>query len=287
MRFGLSGAFLPERVATFSAATASRVRELGFSGVFTRFTEDDVHALGPAECQRVRELLESEGLVIFQASGYRPTLVHPDEDARREATRTLCAALRVAGWLGARSVDTGPGSMSPRGPWWPDPYNYTPEARDQLVKSVREAARAAEEHGVLLCLEGHQLVTLRSPEVMLDVVDEVGSPWVKVDFDPVNWLTLETVYESGQAIADTLELLGDRVASAHVKDAVLQDRGVVHIDEAVVGRGLLDLPALLSGMERLDPQAPVIVEAVEEDDVSEVSALLHRTADEQGIEVLW
>ena len=285
MRLGVSGAFLPERMAELTVEHARRVRELACSGIFTRFTEEDPLTVSDAHCRRVRDVLAAEGVEMFQATGYRPTLVHPDESARREACRTLCAALRIAGLMGARAVDTGPGSMSPRGPWFPDPYNYTAQAKEQLVKSVRECARAAEEHGVLLCLEGHQLVTLRSAEVMREVVDAVDSPWVRVDFDPVNWLTLETVYESGAAIDAMLGALADRIASAHAKDVVVQDRLVVHIDHCASGSGILDTAALLRGMERIDPEAPIIVEAAETHELSDVFSFLRRTAAELAIEV--
>jgi sugar phosphate isomerase/epimerase len=286
MRLGLSDAILPERMDLITAELARRVRELGFSGVFTRFTEHDPFAVTEAQCRRVRELFEAEGVAMFQATGYRPALVHPDESARREASRTLREALRIAGQLGARAIDTGPGSMSPRGPWFPDPYNYTPQALEQLVKSVRECVGAAEEHGVLLCLEGHQLVTLRSAEVMREVIDAVDSPWVRVDFDPVNWITLETVYETGPAIGAMLETLGDRIASAHVKDVFVEDRMVVHIEHCASGKGILDTGAVLRGIERLDPEAPVIVEALSDDEVPEVRAFLMRVAEENGITVL-
>ena len=285
MRLGVSGAFLPERMADLTVAHARQVRELGSSGIFTRFTEDDPLTVGDAQCRRVRDVLEAEGVEMFQATGYRPTLVHPDESARREASRTLCEALRIARWLGARAVDTGPGSMSPRGPWFPDPYNYTEQAKEQLVKSLREGARAAEEHGVLLCVEGHQLVTLRSAEVTREVIDEVDSPWVRVDFDPANWITLETVYESGTAIDAMLETLGDRIASAHVKDVVVHDRLVVHIDHCAAGTGVLDIAALLLGMERLDPEAPIIVEAAETHELPDVFSFLRRTAAGLAVEV--
>jgi sugar phosphate isomerase/epimerase len=233
----------------------------------------------------MRDLLAAEAVTMFQATGYRPALIHPDESARREACRTLCAALRIAGLMGARAVDTGPGSLSPRGPWFPDPYNYTEQAKEQLVKSLREGAHAAEEHGVVLCVEGHQLVTVRSAEVMRDVVDAVASPWVRVDLDPVNWLTLETVYESGAAIESMFDVLGTRIASAHVKDVSVRDELVVHIDHRAAGTGILDTAALLRGMERLDPDAPVIIEAAETHELPDVCTFLQRTAADLGIAV--
>ena len=269
-----------------TSAHVRRVRELGFSGIFTRFTDDDPHAVGDRQCHRVRELLAFEGVTMFQATGYRPTLVHPDETARRAAVRTLRAALRIAGRLGARSIDTGPGSVSPNGPWCPDPYNFTPPARDQLVKSLCECVSAAEEHGVLLCIEGHQLVTLRSAEVMRDVVDAVDSRWLRVDFDPVNWITLETVYESGAAIEGMVATLGGRIATLHVKDVRLRDTMVVHLDHCAPGQGMLDTGAHLRSMERLDPALPVIVEAATTEELPAVGAFLRRIAAENEIEVL-
>ena len=286
MRLGMSEAFLPERMADFTPAVARRVRELGYSGVFARFTQEDPHEISSVRCRRVRAVSEAEGVRLFQATGYRPPLIHPDESERRSAVRTLCAALRVARDLGARAVATGPGSMSPRGPWFPHPYNYTPRARRQLVKSLREAAGAAEEYGVLLSVEGHQLVTLSSVRITRDVVDEVGSAWVKVEFDPVNWIALDTVYETGVAIAEMFATLGTRIASSHVKDVVVEDRLVVHLEPCTIGAGVVDLRAQLRGMEQVDSEAPVITELAATAELAEVNALLVRTADELGIPIL-
>jgi sugar phosphate isomerase/epimerase len=286
MRLGFSDAFLPERMDDLTPEIAQRIRALGFSGIFTRFTSHDVFTVTEAQCRRVRELLADADLVMFQATGYRPALVHYDEDVRAQAVRTLREALRVAGQLGAASIDTGPGSVSPNGPWAPDPYNFTPRAQEQLVTSLRECVSAAEEHGVRICVEGHHLVTLRNASVTRDVIDAVDSPWVKIDFDPANWITLEMIYDSGAAIESMFELLGTRIASAHTKDLLLRDDMMVHIDYCPTGKGIVDHGALLRGMERLDPQAPVIIEAVGEEDVADVYATLTRVAHENGIEVL-
>ena len=62
MRLGLSGAFLPERMDDLTAEHVRRVRALGCSGIFTRFTEDDPLTAGEARCRRVRELLAAEGV---------------------------------------------------------------------------------------------------------------------------------------------------------------------------------------------------------------------------------
>ena len=123
MRFGMSGAFLPEDMDGLTPDSLRRVRALGFSGVFTRFRHNDPHNTPRAKAERARQLFADEGVRLFQATGYWQNLVTPDENARKEAVRTLQAALRLAGWLGARGIDTGPGSMNADGPWFPHPYN--------------------------------------------------------------------------------------------------------------------------------------------------------------------
>jgi sugar phosphate isomerase/epimerase len=285
MRFGMSGAFLPGNMDRFTEETAQRVRALGFSGIFARFLENGPDDTTEAQCRRVRSILEAHGLTLYQMKAYREPYIHFDEAIRAEAVRRLRAAIRQAAWLGAHMVEVGPGSFNPRGAWFPHPDNWNPRAQEQLIKSLREAAPAAEDAGVVLSLEGHQLVTLRSAEVMRDVVDAVDSPAVRCHFDPVNWITLETVYASGAAIDRWVDLLGRRIVSAHAKDVVVEDRLVVHLSERPAGQGLLDYRTFLRRMHGLDPNIPVIVEGATSEQLPAVKAFLDRTAAELGIEV--
>src|SRR5204862_3801554 len=98
MRFGMSGAFLPEDMDDLTPELCRRVRDLGFSGIFTRFKKNDPHTTPRAKADRVRKLLADEGLALFQATGYWQNLVTPDESARKESARTVQAALRLTGW---------------------------------------------------------------------------------------------------------------------------------------------------------------------------------------------
>jgi sugar phosphate isomerase/epimerase len=195
MRFGVSGDILPDDMRRLTSATTDKVRALGFTGVFTRFRANSPFDAPRDDCSRVRSLLSDAGLEMYQATGYWQPLIHPDETTRRLAVRTLQAALRVASDLGARGIDTGPGSLSPDGPWAPHPGNWTAESRRQLVRSLKECAKPAADYGVYLSLEGHILVTLNSAAMVRDVLDEVGSPWIRSDLDPVNWIGLNEIYD--------------------------------------------------------------------------------------------
>jgi sugar phosphate isomerase/epimerase len=286
MRFGMSGCFLPADMDEITPEMCQRVRELGFSGIFTRFRANDPHTTPRHKAQRLRDLLAGENVRLYQATGYWQNMVTPDETARQETVRTVQAALRLAGWMGARGIDTGPGSMNPDGPWYPHPYNYTPQAKEQLIKTLKECAPAAEEAGVYLSLECHQLVTLKTPEIAREVLDAVNSPWVRCDYDSANWITLEDIYDTGRALNHHFDTVGQYMVSCHAKDIWIENRLTLHLEDGCPGKGLMDFKTLFRRMEALSPDYPVISEGNSTAELPQVARLFHDTAAELGIRVL-
>jgi sugar phosphate isomerase/epimerase len=260
------------------------VRALGFSGIFTRFRKNSPHDTPRADAERLRAVLADHGVRLFQVTGYWQNLITPDERVRRESVSTLRAALRLAGWMGARGIDTGPGSMSSRGPWYPHPDNWTASARHQLVKSLKECVSAAEDAGVFLSLEGHVYATLSSAAVTREVLDEVGSPWVRSDYDSANWQSPETINDTAAALNRDFDTLGDYIISCHVKDYWIDARLGVHYGCA--GQGEVDFATLFRRLEALSPDYPAICEGNTTEELPQVSALFHRTAEALGIPVL-
>ncbi|MCL4507030.1 MAG: sugar phosphate isomerase/epimerase [Chloroflexi bacterium] len=286
MRLGMSGCFLPDDMDAVTPEMCGRVRQLGFSGIFTRFRRNNPNDTPKAKADRLRQVLADNGVRLYQATGFWQNLVTPDETLRREGVKTVQAALRLAGWMGARGIDTGPGSMNTAGPWFPHPDNWTTVSRAQLVKSLKECAHAAEDSGVYLSLEGHQLVVLESAEVTRDILAEVNSPWVRSDYDSANWITRETVYNTGAAVNHHFDVLGKYIVSCHAKDIWIENRLALHLHDGCPGKGLMDFRTLFRRMEALDSSYPVIAEGNTTDELPQVSALFHTVADELGIKLL-
>jgi sugar phosphate isomerase/epimerase len=296
MRFAVSGPVFPAHIDEITEQHAKDVLAMGFTGCFTRFDLDDPFETTDASIKRVRSILDDHGLEMVQAIGHRPPLIHPDESIRKEGIRVLQQALRIAGGLRAHSCHTGPGSMAQQGitrsdwvrsgAWNPHPRNWDPACKERLIASLKECAKAAEDSGTRIGLEGHVLVTLDSAETMREVIDAVGSPAVGCDLDPVNWLRLETVYESGRAIEHMVDVLGpERILNAHSKDVVVQNRLVTHIDECTTGEGILDHDVFMRRMEALGSDRYLIVEHADLDQIPRAKAFLDRKAAELGIRV--
>jgi sugar phosphate isomerase/epimerase len=176
--------------------------------------------------------------------------------------------------------------MNPAGPWFPHPHNWTESARKQLVKSLKECQAAAEDVGVFLSLEGHQLVTLESAEVTAAILDEVDSPWVRSDYDSANWITRETVYTTGQAVSHHIDVLGRYIVSCHAKDIWIENQLTLHLQDGCPGKGNMDFYTLFKRMEALSPDYPVIVEGASADEMPAVGKLFHKIAQDLNIRVL-
>jgi sugar phosphate isomerase/epimerase len=286
MRLGLNGCYLPANMRDITPELCRRVRADGFSGIFTRFRENDPRTTPRHEADRVRQVMADAGIRMYQATGFWQNLVNPDESQRAEAVRTLQAALRLAGWLGSRAIDTGPGSMSPNGPWFPHPDNWTPVARRQLINSLKECAPAAQDANVLLSMEGHQLVTLESAEVTAEILDAVGSPWVTSDYDSANWITLKEVYDTTSAVNRHFDVLGKHISSCHAKDIWAEDKLAVHLQDGCPGKGNMDFRTVLRRMDALSPDLPVLPEGCATEDLPAVVALFRQLAAELRIPIV-
>jgi sugar phosphate isomerase/epimerase len=282
----MSGCFLPANMNDIDPAMCRRVRDAGFSGIFTRFRDNDPLTTSRDDARRLKTLLADEGIYLFQTTGYWQNLVTSDNAARAQSVRVLQSALKLAGWMGARGIDTGPGSMNPAGPWFPHPDNWTAAAESQLVLSLKECAKAAEDAGVMLSLESHQLVTPRTPQIAARILDAVDSPWVRCDYDSANWITLETIYDTAGALHSHFDLLGRHICSAHAKDIWVEDRLSVHLQDGCPGRGLMDFPTLFRRLDALDPDYPMIAEGNSTEELPAVGALFHKIAADLGIRVL-
>jgi sugar phosphate isomerase/epimerase len=264
MRVGVAG-FLPNDPAAIDRAAADALRAMGMSGASVILPDPTAYA--EAELARVRQCLAASGIAVAQVNPRYHSLIGPEE-VRRAGLAALRAACRCARWLQAANVYVRPGSLNPRGPWLSHPRNTSPEALEQLVDSLKEAASVAEGEGVVLALEGHVLSPLDSPTRVREVLDAVGSDSLRFNSDPVNFVgTLADAYDTRGLIDRLFAELGDRTVCAHLKDVYVEERLVLHLAECAPGDGLLDLPAFLTGFERCCPNGYVLIEHLPPDRV--------------------
>ena len=283
MRLGVAGAIIPRRTSEVTEHVAARLAELGFTGVGCHFMGDP-ETMPATELARVRDLLPAYGIRIAQSWGWQQPLVHADPGVRAQGVARLRHALRVAADLGAAMVMSGPGSRNPAGPWSPHPDNHLPETEDAIVASLREVAPTCEAYRIPIALECHVVSILDSPERVQRVLERVDSPWIGVSLDPINFIPdLPTLYNSTGLVDELFDRLGPSILGAHVKDAYVEDRLVIHISETIPGQGLFDLDTFFQRFEAVCPDGYALVEHLPDHLVPQAAAHIRGRLRELGI----
>jgi sugar phosphate isomerase/epimerase len=275
MKLGVAGLLGPN-----PERSAAEIRRLGFSAA-------SWHLQGlPSARQlaRVRAVLAAEGLDLCQiAPPPYNSLVAIEQIHREAGIQSLQQMTETAAELGAGNLYVRPGSLSP-GAWEPHPENHCPETRRRLAESLAPVAQYAEQCGVLLAIEAHAVSPLDTPEAVREVLDEVGSPALRFNVDPVNFVrSLDEAYGNASLIARMFDLLGDVTICAHAKDLRVEPRLVVHIEECPPGMGLLDQGLFLRRFQQCCPEGVVLIEHLPAEQVPAARRVLLAAARDAGV----
>lgn len=261
MRLGALN-FLPRHLGELRPAQLRQLRDLGFTGTGLPGA-DDPATIPTARAVEMGQMFRDAGVDLVEYGRYSTTLIAPDAEVRQRNLDDLREACRVAAAAGCPAVIVGAGSHNPNGAWFAHPDNFNTETLDRLIATLREAARLAEEAGVLLGLECHTVTPLKDATTARAVLDAVASPALRVHLDPVNWLTWETVYRSGAATMAMFDTLGAaRLLGAHSKGVTVEEKLIIHLSETVTGapHDLFDHAALLRLAARMPRDFYVVVE---------------------------
>lgn len=220
-------------------------------------TDDDI--------KYVRDLWRDTGLEFgpIGASG-DAVFFHPDPEVVRKGKTLFLKSIEIGGKLGCTSVRYAAGTFEPSNVWAPHRENHTQKAMDLFVAATREFIPAAEDNRIMLCPETTQGTIVGSIPRMVEYVDRLESRYAGVDFDPVNHMTQERIFESGRFMKCAIATLGDRIGEIHCKDVRLTPDAILvtHIDEAPMGKGELDHPALIGASDQLEPWKPFSLEHI-------------------------
>jgi len=281
MRLATTG-LLPADLRQVDDAVARRIRAAGFVGCSCYFAEPAASTI--AELDKLRETLWQNGVGIAQVNGRYESMVNPDATLRQEGITTYRSLIQVCARLKGDNVYVRPGSMNPGGHWWPHPENHSQATIDRLVDSLKQISHMAEDAGVVIVVEGHTVSSLNTAAMVAGVLARVGSPALKFNCDPVNFVSnVQEVYHSRRVLDDLFDTLGDLNWAIHAKDMAVEDRHVVHISEVVMGRGHMDLGYMLQRFEQVRPDGYVIVEHLPDELIAEARDALLAAAAKAGI----
>lgn len=220
-----------------------------------------------ADVETFKHKFAEAGLEIGQTNGgYGGALVSDDEYERKGAIKFLQDMCRLTAELGSPNTYLRPGSLNPGGAWQPHPDNRSERIFDRLVDSAKQACAVADQEGVKIATEGGVVCPVYSARRMRDFVDAVGSPSLGFNQDPVNFVaSLDEAYDLKPFLQEFFDLLGHVTWGAHAKDFQVMSKLLVHFEEEEIGSGLIPHDYFLVEMQKVAPDAHVLIEHIPAD----------------------
>ncbi|HEV8633716.1 MAG TPA: sugar phosphate isomerase/epimerase [Chloroflexota bacterium] len=209
-----------------------------------------VDDLDGAARQRIRRLLDDTGVELSAlVSGHRNQVAEPAEyeQGKQRYLRELDLALEWAKPGLIPSMDVAVGGRSEQ---WE-------ELKQLIVERVGETVALAAERNVVVALEPHVGQAIDRPEKMLWVIEQVSSPFCKVNFD------ISHFEVQGIPMAHSIPLMAPHTEHVHIKD----ERGLAPNHEFLIpGEGEFDYVKYLTLMDRhgyrghISPEISIMVQ---------------------------
>lgn len=190
----------------------------------------DVIPAGMAEAFR-RETA-GRGLRMASVQGTF-NMCHPDAAQRQLGLRRLRVLAEAFPGL---PIHICTGTRNETSMWRRHPENGSAGAWRDMAACVREAAEIAREHKCVLAFEPEVNNVVDSARKARRLMDEVGSPYLKVTMDPANIFPAGTLPRMREMIEEAFALVGKDIALAHAKD-LDRDGDAGHL---AAGQGKLD-----------------------------------------------
>jgi sugar phosphate isomerase/epimerase len=222
--------------------------------------------------------------IIIAEVGAWSNPISADPTIRSAALDKCKQGLELAERIGARCCVNISGS---RGERWdgPHPSHFGQEVFDAIVDSVREIIDAVRPRHTAYTLETMPWAYPDSADSYLRLIQAIDRPTFGVHLDPVNLVcSPQRYYANAALLSECLDKLGPYIRSCHAKDIMLRDTLTVHLDEVRPGLGSLDYRTFLRGLSKLDPDTPLMLEHLpDEQEYDLAAAYVRGVADKEGL----
>lgn len=182
-------------------------------------------------------------------------MCHPDPEHRRTGLRRLRLLAEACAPMGTSCLHICTGTRDERSMWRRHPDNNTPEAWRDMAACIREAADIARQTKVVLAFEPEVNNIVDSASKARRLLDEIGSPHLKVTFDPANIFHAGELPRMSEMLDKAFELIGNDIVLAHAKD-LDHDGDAGHL---AAGHGVLDYARYLSLLRKHRFTGPLLL----------------------------
>lgn len=221
--------------------------------------------------------------VMLAEVGIWRNLITPAE-AKRKANREYAVnCLALADAVGAKCAVSYIGSYSDTD-YGPAEANLGAEAFDACVEAVRYLLDTVKPKRAKFALEMMQYSLPDSVDGYVALIEAVDRPMFGAHFDPVNLVMTPRVYWNNAAlIRECFAKLGEHVVSCHAKDIILHHQAALHLDEIIIGKGMIDYRTYLTELAKLPREVPLMLEHLKGDEYATARDVVFAAGDAAGV----
>ncbi|HET6385541.1 MAG TPA: sugar phosphate isomerase/epimerase family protein [Armatimonadota bacterium] len=254
-------------------ARLDAVREYGFSCVQFSLScaglDPMPDEIDPVDCDRIRLRMTRRDITMSAVSGTF-NMIHPDVAQCQQGLRRLQTLARAATRMGTSLITLCTGTRDPESMWRRHPDNDSPEAWYDLLGTMEQAIALTEGSGVSLLIEPEVSNVVDSARDARRLIDEIGSPRLKVCMDGANLFHAGELPRMPEILDEAFDLLGADIVLAHAKD-LDRDGQAGHL---AAGTGLLDYDRYLSHLQAAGFDGALILHSLSESQVPRSRAFI-------------
>jgi sugar phosphate isomerase/epimerase len=218
------------------------------------------------------------GVQIVALSGTY-NMIHPDLAERERGHARLATLAALASELPTRLITLCTGSRDPDDQWRWHPRNDAPDSWSDLLASIEIAVAVADRYDVDLGIEPELANVVNSAEKARRIIDQIGSPRLKVVLDPANLFEHEALDAQRRIVAAAVDRLADRIIMGHAKDRTSEG------EFTTAGKGVLDYGHYLACLKAAGFDGPIVAHGLAANEAVGVSAFLRSQCAAAGIEI--
>lgn len=206
-----------------------------------------------------KDAARDNDILIAETGGWSNPL-SPDKEQRSDARKKCKKALEVAEKIGANCSVTIAGTRAQK---WDAPHedNFSQEMWDEIVICIREIIDDVDPQNAFYTLETMPWMVPDSLKSCQKLIKDVNREQFAIHYDPVNLINSPRRYfNRKEIISKFIKQLSTEIKSVHLRDTLLTSQLTVQIKETLPGEGELDYEFLLTQLNKLKPNMPVLLE---------------------------
>jgi sugar phosphate isomerase/epimerase len=224
---------------------------------------------------RIKQAAAARKIEIASVTGTF-NMAHPDPEVRKTGLHSLRAIAEACSGMGTSKIHICTGTRNLQNMWAPHPDNGTPEAWKDMIACIGEGTEIARQSNVVLGFEPEVGNVVDSAKKARLLMDEIGSPHLKVTLDPSNLFHTGELPRMDEILDEAFELVGHDIIMTHGKD-LDQDGAAGHLP---AGFGKMDYTHFCQLLVKYNYGGPILLHGLTEEQVPGCLAFMRKKRDD-------